>query len=410
MYLYFDSNGTLKEQINDVALRQGNANINKLYVFWEKSVNNQSITGLWARYKADDGSYYPSSSTYQETNTTTNAQIPYDKNRDLKYFNYWTTYKFYVVSIPNDVLSVGGNWLCSLWFVEGSDITTLSNVAFYVEDSNMSIKIDENINVAQWNSLMSAYSGLESDLNGKQDELTFDNTPTEDSDNPVTSDGIYQALANKQDTLTFDDTPTYNSNNPVKSGGIYNQFTNVNIALAGKQATLLWDETPTENSPNPVKSGGIYTALSGKQDNIVWNTTYNSSTNKGATMNDVNKMPNTYRHIVTLGFDGENGYEWLSCVIVNNSSTAFTESTFRNYVGGQSSIDGVTPISIYVPCLNGQVFVSQMETPIYVGGGMGYITAYYVDTTNKVIASVNYSSSQTTDYFNDLVDKVVVNV
>ena len=31
--------------------------------------------------------------------------------------------------------------------------------------------------------------------NGKQDELTFDSTPTENSNNPVTSDGIFQALA-----------------------------------------------------------------------------------------------------------------------------------------------------------------------------------------------------------------------
>ena len=30
----------------------------------------------------------------------------------------------------------------------------------------------------------------------KQNKLTFDNTPTEDSTNPVTSDGVYTALAN----------------------------------------------------------------------------------------------------------------------------------------------------------------------------------------------------------------------
>lgn len=33
-------------------------------------------------------------------------------------------------------------------------------------------------------------------LNAKQDVLTFDTTPTENSTNPVTSDGIFQALAN----------------------------------------------------------------------------------------------------------------------------------------------------------------------------------------------------------------------
>lgn len=55
----------------------------------------------------------------------------------------------------------------------------------------------------------------------KQDNLTFDNAPTQNSNNPVKSGGIYTALAGKQDTLTFDNVPTANSNNPVKSGGVY---------------------------------------------------------------------------------------------------------------------------------------------------------------------------------------------
>lgn len=36
-----------------------------------------------------------------------------------------------------------------------------------------------------------------SELNTKQDELTFDNVPAENSSNPVTSDGIYKELSNK---------------------------------------------------------------------------------------------------------------------------------------------------------------------------------------------------------------------
>ena len=43
-------------------------------------------------------------------------------------------------------------------------------------------------------------SDLQDALDDKQDVLTFDNTPTENSDNPVTSDGIYDALFGKSDT------------------------------------------------------------------------------------------------------------------------------------------------------------------------------------------------------------------
>ena len=43
-------------------------------------------------------------------------------------------------------------------------------------------------------------SDFQDALDDKQDVLTFDSTPTENSDNPVTSDGIYDALSGKSDT------------------------------------------------------------------------------------------------------------------------------------------------------------------------------------------------------------------
>lgn len=53
------------------------------------------------------------------------------------------------------------------------------------------------------------------------EEAEMDLYPTDGSPNPVTSNGIYDALLTKQDTLTFDSTPTDDSTNPVTSGGIY---------------------------------------------------------------------------------------------------------------------------------------------------------------------------------------------
>lgn len=43
-------------------------------------------------------------------------------------------------------------------------------------------------------------SDLQDALDDKQDVLTFDSTPTDNSQNPVTSDGIYDALSGKSDT------------------------------------------------------------------------------------------------------------------------------------------------------------------------------------------------------------------
>lgn len=72
-------------------------------------------------------------------------------------------------------------------------------------------------------SVTAAINALDS---GKQDTLTFDQTPTSGSYNPVTSGGVANALDAKQDTLTFDTAPTQDSTNPVTSGGVYTAILN----------------------------------------------------------------------------------------------------------------------------------------------------------------------------------------
>lgn len=52
--------------------------------------------------------------------------------------------------------------------------------------------------------------------------MPMDSVPTNGSNNPVKSDGVYDALAGKQPTLTFDAEPEDGSLNPARSGGIYN--------------------------------------------------------------------------------------------------------------------------------------------------------------------------------------------
>lgn len=60
-------------------------------------------------------------------------------------------------------------------------------------------------------------------------EDNSDTTPSENSDAPITSGGVFTALGTKQDTLTFDTVPTDESTNPVESGGVY-------TALSGKRS------------------------------------------------------------------------------------------------------------------------------------------------------------------------------
>ena len=136
--------------------------------------------------------------------------------------------------------------------------------------------------------------GIDENIRGKQDALTFDDTPTAESDNPVTSGGIKTALDTKQGTLTFDDTPTAGSDNPVKSKGIKS-------ALDTKQDTLTFDETPKANSNNPVKSKGIKTALDGKQDALTFDSTPTANSSNPVTSGGVKAALDTKQ--ATLTFD-----------------------------------------------------------------------------------------------------------
>ena len=145
-------------------------------------------------------------------------------------------------------------------------------------------------------------------LDGKQDVLTFDSTPTAGSGNPVTSDGIYKAIqAGGGETIVLDNTVTKDSQNGVKSSGIYTAIKAVQddldgqktlisantvaidtaegkitaleensktvatelSTLSGEVATLEADKMnkmnvdkqPTNNSTNLVESGGVYTEI-----------------------------------------------------------------------------------------------------------------------------------------------------
>lgn len=151
-------------------------------------------------------------------------------------------------------------------------------------------------------------------LEGKQDALTFDSSPTSGSDNPVTSDGIYKAIQAGSGTITLDDTVTPNSHNGVKSSGIYTAIQAVQTDLdgqkdlisantdaisaantkivsleenkqtvAGELATLSGDvaaldadkmnkmdvdNVPTASSTNLVESGGVYSSIASLSDAI----------------------------------------------------------------------------------------------------------------------------------------------
>ena len=125
-----------------------------------------------------------------------------------------------------------------------------------------------------------SYSKTEVDdkIAGKQDTLTFDAVPTNGSSNPVTSDGIYDALLLKADAGDVSASLALKANksevnaalalkanlNDVYTKSQVYTKSEMDSALSGKQNTLTFDNAPINGSTNPVTSDGIYDALAVK--------------------------------------------------------------------------------------------------------------------------------------------------
>ena len=146
-------------------------------------------------------------------------------------------------------------------------------------------------------------------ISQSQASLTFDSTPTDNSSNPVTSSGIYNAIKGAIEALdvnsvggdgkyiegiletdgkisasaqTMDTTPALNSNKAVTSSGIkgaidsavntaedLSNATGILSVAHGGTGTDSFDTVPTAGSNKPVTSDGIRTAIDGRLPAVV---------------------------------------------------------------------------------------------------------------------------------------------
>lgn len=189
MYLFFDRNGTLKEQITSPA-RVGDSNVNSIYVYWDNEIiENLDVSDTYCRYKKPNGEY----SLNLQADYKTVATIPYNQDRDLKFFKYFKDYTFFVFNIPDDVFTPLENMnvysvLFSCWFINDDTIKTMGLVAFGVEPSTQSVSQDENINIAQWNELIKLIANNEYE-NINVLTITFKNSSTLSSTGLSVKDG-----------------------------------------------------------------------------------------------------------------------------------------------------------------------------------------------------------------------------
>lgn len=241
------------------------------------------------------------------------------------------------------------------------------------------------------------YTKSETDslLNEKQDEITNDNKLDSDLVSDIGQTNKFVTVQekntwnNKQDALTFDNTPTENSNNPAKSGGIYDF---VNTKLEDYVLETDFEESQSLQDNEIARNKMIYNAMpkvSGEGTDLTLNNTaecpvydielspsaleqetttgknkfsgdylqFDSTGGTGTTYgyfklpddgdyytltliakNDFTIPANTYLGFTGNGGDANNGYEW----VIQSTLGSVTKGTVLTY-----SSNSLRYISLY---------------------------------------------------------------
>lgn len=168
------------------------------------------------------------------------------------------------------------------------DAVPTSNSANPVQSGGVHSALANKADTSTVSALSDNVNTLSGTVANKQDILTFDSSPVNGSNNPVTSGGIFVALSNKvnnsemaeladtvsgistelgnkQEKLTIDNTFVKTSANLATSKAIAEY---VDTEVGKKQDVLTFDNAPTTGSSNPVTSSGIKEYVDSKFTNI----------------------------------------------------------------------------------------------------------------------------------------------
>ena len=120
------------------------------------------------------------------TNTIDNVQDDYERDVTGQFNAFKTSVESEFGTLQTNIETEFGTLQASVENALG-DLQT--------EFGELETELDNKFDVLQTN-VETALDNLATSIQGKQDTLTFDSTPTENSTNPVTSGGVYSALQN----------------------------------------------------------------------------------------------------------------------------------------------------------------------------------------------------------------------
>ena len=149
-YIYFDINGRLREYVT-TPKRKGSENVDTLFVYWEGNDGTVVLPSqCFIEYGHENIHAGPLTA-----NKTSRTIIPFERERDLKFFQYGKTYQFMCFDLPTAVSSTSGFWHSSVSIhdrLTDNVVQVLGDITFEIEES--SIVPSGNLNLSQYNYIL----------------------------------------------------------------------------------------------------------------------------------------------------------------------------------------------------------------------------------------------------------------
>ena len=226
-------------------------------------------------------------------------------------------------------------------------------------------------------------------IQGKQDTLTFDTTPTASSTNPVTSGGLKTALDDKQDNL---------------GGSGHNGKVVTATGTAGTVTYTAIDSTPTANSTNLVTSGGVASAISDANNAVTDAYANNALTREGLDASD--RLAKMRAVQDTIARQGTLGKAWSEGFSADDASTANATNLFeasKNYREG-ADMDNYVPT---VAAVEKRVGQAVNDTLSQVSGSYATKNLDNLTDTGKANVSAQGTYDSTATYATGTVGKAI---
>ena len=166
MYVYFDKNGVLQEIVQDKSVRVGDYKANRIYMYFDTSA---TISDVWFIMQSPDGIL---STEVSIKDNQIDLSIPYQKNRDLHFFQDYQTYHFYYYDLDSVEVQYSGLAYATVRANVDNSLYAQGLITFNVE-SNV-IKLDNGITQSEYDYLLVTYSKtkeLTEELQVKVNEL-----------------------------------------------------------------------------------------------------------------------------------------------------------------------------------------------------------------------------------------------